>query len=136
MERPPSDLANFRNSEIHVPQLGEINSKNSGLLSANNCSEVIFPVGVVNSKYGNASAGDPCSRLLIFVLVSDAFSLVHAVYIKATIMANRTNLFIYLLYRYGLCQVPRLIHVAASSNSKIIRNQLHRNRCNYRRQRI
>ena len=49
-ESPPSSLANFRNSETHVPQLGEMNKKNSGLLSANNSFEVIFPVGVVSSK--------------------------------------------------------------------------------------
>ena len=53
---PISDLLNFRNSEVHVPQLGEMKSKNSGLLSVLNREELIDPVCVTRLKLGSVSS--------------------------------------------------------------------------------
>ena len=53
---PISDLLNFRNSEVHVPQLGEMKSKNSGLLSVLNREELIDPVWVTRLKLGSVSS--------------------------------------------------------------------------------
>ena len=52
---PISDLLNFRNSEVHVPQLGEMKSRNSGLLSVLNREELIDPVCVTKLKLGSVS---------------------------------------------------------------------------------
>ena len=59
---PISDLLNFRNSEVHVPQLGEMKSKNSGLLSVLNREELIDPVCVTRLKLGSVSSALICGE--------------------------------------------------------------------------
>ena len=59
---PISDLLNFRNSEVHVPQLGEMKSKNSGLLSVLNREELIDPVCVTRLKLGSVSSVFICGE--------------------------------------------------------------------------
>ena len=54
-ERPWALFDNFRNSETHVPQNGEINNKNSGLLSSRKSLEEISPVSVISEISGKVS---------------------------------------------------------------------------------
>ncbi len=61
---PISDLLNFRNSEVHVPQFGEMKSKNSGLLSVLNREELIDPVCVTRLKLGSVSSALICGENL------------------------------------------------------------------------
>ena len=53
--RPISDLLSFRNSEVHVAQLGEMKRRNSGRSSALNLSDVMSPSSVARVKLGRVS---------------------------------------------------------------------------------
>ena len=48
-------FASFRNSETQVPQFGEMNKRNSPLLSSKNLVEVILPSRVVRDISGIVS---------------------------------------------------------------------------------
>ena len=52
---PMSDSLSFRNSEIQVPQCGEMKSKNEGRLLVWNCSDVTLPLWVIRLKVGSTS---------------------------------------------------------------------------------
>ena len=62
---PSSERANFRNSEIHVPQFGDIKRRNSPLLSSRNFSDVIWPSDVVNEISGIISVVFVSDSLLL-----------------------------------------------------------------------
>ena len=54
-DNPASERASFRNSETQVPQFGEMNKRNSPLLSSKNLVEVILPSRVVRDISGIVS---------------------------------------------------------------------------------
>ena len=93
---PLSERANFRNSEIHVPQFGDIKRRNSPLLSSRNFSDVILPSAVVNEISGIISRSFVTGWLLLEqannVAVETKNSVVTAIYIWKVLIVKILSL--------------------------------------------
>ncbi len=89
---PLSERANFRNSEMHVPQFGDIKRRNSPLLSSRNFADVILPSAVVNEISGIISMSFVTGWLLLEqannVAAETKNSVVRTIYIWKLLMVK------------------------------------------------